>query len=134
MYILSVDMPWLTYVVLRMSSLLFSAEDAQPVNLRVPFVSENGVVLSWQLPDIAISEQDVVFNLIYIRQGSGISMTITVAQRQGTTQGQSVGGLDSRGVYNFSVAAMYELVNSTAATVLQQLQSELNVLGHAKSK
>jgi len=124
----------LANIVLRMSSLLFSAEDGQPVNLMVPFVSETGVVLSWQLPVIATSEQDVVFNLIYTRQGSGISMTITVPQQQGSTQGQSVGGLDPQGIYSFSVAAMYELVNSTAATVLQQPQSELNVLGHAKSK
>ena len=117
-----------------MYSLLLSAEDAQPVNLSVPFVSETGVVLSWQLPDIAMSEQNVIFNLNYTRRASGIIRTITVHQRQGTTQWQSVGGLDPQGVYDFSVAAIYELVNSTAATVSQQTQSELNVLGHAKSK
>ena len=117
-----------------MYSLLLSAEDAQPVNLSVPFVSETGVVLSWQLPDIAMSEQNVIFNLNYTRRGSAIIRTITVPQQQGTTQGQSVGRLDPQGVYDFSVAAIYELVNSTAATVSQQTQSELNVLGHAKSK
>jgi len=117
-----------------MSSLLLSAEDGQPVNLRVPFVSDTGVVLSWQLPGIAMSEQNVTFNLIYTRRASGIIRTITVPQQQGTTQGQSVGRLDPQGVYDFSVAAIYELVNSTAATVSQQTQSELNVLGHAKSK
>ena len=96
----------------------------------VPFVSVTGVVLSWQLPDIATSEQNVTFNLNYTRQGSGNNTIIPVAQRPGTTQGQSVGGLP-QGTYDFSVTAMYELVNSTAATVSQQLQSEF---GHAKSK
>jgi len=57
-----------------------------------------------------------------------------VLQRQGTTQGQTVGGLDSQGTYDFNVTAMYERVNSTAATVSQQPQSELNMLGHAKSQ
>jgi len=118
-----------------MCSLLFSAEDVQPVNFMVPFVSETGVVLSWQLPGIAMSEQNVTFNLSYNRQASeDIISTITVPQQQGTTQGQSVGGLDPQGTYDFNVTAMYELVNSTAATLSRQPQSELNVLGHAKNK
>ena len=117
-----------------MSSLLFSAEDAQPENFMVPFTSVTGVVLSWQLPDIATSEQNVTFNLTYTRRASGIIRSITVPQRQGTTQGQSLGRLDSQGTYDFNVTAMYERVNSTAANVSQELQSELNMLGHAKSK
>jgi len=117
-----------------MCSLLFSAEDVQPVNFMVPFVSETGVVLSWQLPGIAMSELNVVFSLSYNRQGSEEIVTDLVPQRQVTTQGRSVGGLDPQGTYDFNVTAMYELVNSTAATLSRQPQSELNVLGHAKNK
>ena len=124
MYILSVDMPLLTQCYEYHCHC--STDDTQPENLRAAFVSDTGIVLTWQLPEIASSEQNVVFSLSYSRRGSGVAMTITVTTRRAT-----VGGLDSGGLYDFSVAAMYNLLNSTAASISQETQRELSVLGHA---
>jgi len=100
------------------------ADDARPGNLRVAFVSDTGVVLSWQLPDIAVLES-VVFNLSYTQQASGVTTTITVPQQQGRTQREAVSGLDSGGFYNFSISAMYQLLTSTAVNVSQQTERKL---------
>ena len=103
--------------------LLLSAEDARPVNVRVAFASDTGVVLSWQLPDIAMSES-VIFSLSYTRQASRITTTITVPRLQGRTQGETVSRLDSGVLYNFSVSAMYQLLTSTAVNIAYQTERE----------
>ena len=103
--------------------LLLSAEDARPVNVRVAFASDTGVVLSWQLPDIAMSES-VIFSLSYTRQASRITTTITVPRLQGRTQGETVSRLDFGVLYNFSVSAMYQLLTSTAVNIAYQTERE----------
>ena len=103
--------------------LLLSAEDARPVNVRVAFASDTGVVLSWQLPDIAMSES-VIFSLSYTRQASRITTTIIVPRLQGRPQGETVSRLDSGVLYNFSVSAMYQLLTSTAVNIAYQTERE----------
>ena len=94
------------------------------MNLRVAFVSDTGVVLSWQLPDIAVLES-VIFSLSYTQQASGVTTTITVPHQQGRTRGEAVSGLDSAGFYNFSISAMHQLLTSTAVNVSQQTERKL---------
>ena len=107
--------------------LLLSAEDVQPVNVRVAFVSDTGVVFSWQLPDVTMLES-VVFSLSYTQQASSVTTTITVPQQQGRTQGETVSGLDSGGFYYFSISAMYQLLTSIAVNISQQTERKLNMV------
>ena len=95
------------------------------MNVRVAFVSDTGVVLTWQLPEIAISEQNVIFSLSYTRIASRVTTTITVPQQQRRTQGETVSRLGSGGLYNFSISAVYQLLTSTAVNVAQQTEREL---------
>jgi len=115
------------FCLMLLYQLLLSAEDARPVNVRVAFASDTGVVLSWQLPDIAVLES-VVFSLSYTQQASGVTTTITVPQQQGRTQGETVSGLDSGGFYYFSISAMYQLLTSTAVNISQQTERKLNMV------
>ena len=95
------------------------------MNVRVAFVSDTGVVLTWQLPDIAMLEQNVVFSLSYTRLASRVTTTIAVPQQQRRNQGETVSRLDSGGLYNFSISAVYQLLTSTAVNVAQQTEREL---------
>ena len=102
-------------------------DDTKPVHLSAVFVSETGVVLSWQLPNIAKhSDVDLdCYSISYTRMGSGVFMT-----RSSQTPAIAISGLESNQTYVFRVSAIYSLpfLQSTEQSLTLTTQRKLRVL------
>ena len=105
------------------------ADDVKPVHLSAVFVSETGVVLSWQLPNIA-NQSDVViysYSINYTRMASRVFMT-----RSSQTSAIAISGLESNQTYVFRVSAIYSLpfLQSIEQSLTLTTQRKLRVLSN----
>ena len=118
-----------------------TAVDAQPVGLTAVFISDTGMVLTWQLPTIAQSAgvnsfllsyslQESEGNLTRTRRQSGEVTTRTVPYQQGRIPGTVVSGLDPDSLYEFRVSVNYSnpVLQSAEAVLAERTleASELN--------
>ena len=97
------------------------------MNVNADIVTESRVVLSWEVPDIALDTPDVTegFSIFYVRRGDDI---VNSADVLGNSLAMVITELDSDAQYTFSVTVVYSFsggsLESTPVYVVNRTRVE----------